>query len=609
MPNEIQLLPDKIVNQIAAGEVIGRPASVVKELMENAIDAGATDISLIVKDAGKTLVQVVDDGCGMSQQDARICFERHATSKIREYSDLFNLNTMGFRGEALASVAAVAQVELTTRQQADETGTCLKIEGSAVVSEEECQWEKGTRISVKNLFFNVPARRSFLKSDAVETRHIIDEFLRIALSYPELSLSMHHNNTEVYHLRPANLRQRIVAVFGNHYNERLVPVEEDTDYVRVSGFIGKPDSAKRTRGEQYFFLNGRYIRNAYLNHAIYSAYGSLLAERSYPLYVLHIHIDPSAVDVNVHPTKHEVKFEDEKSVYMIVQAAVRHGLAQYSVTPSIDFDQEASFKDFEAFRTVFSSNVAEQEQVSAKGSASGGGPGDHVKPSTEGWQTAFTGTEGNSIVTLPSNWDEQQELPIREEEEAAFEPVQLHKTFILTQIKSGIILIHQNLAHQRILYERYLHSFDRNASCQQLLFPLTIRISGNDAVLLNEILSDIKLLGFDIQAGKTDGEHGEFTVHGVPADLVNENAEHLLENMIEQYKWNADHGNIPQRENIARSLARFTAIPAGRGLALQTMQALIDQLFGCSQPQLTAFGQPTYIQYSLEKLMEQFSVQ
>lgn len=597
MPTDIQVLPEKTINQIAAGEVIQRPASAVKELMENAIDAGSTEISLLVKDSGKSLIQVSDNGKGMTAEDAERCFLRHATSKIRAFDDLYKIKTMGFRGEALASVAAIAHVDLKTRRPDDELGTYIAVEGSTITKKEECQRAPGTTIAVRNLFFNVPARRSFLKTDAVELRHIIDEFIHIALAHPEVAFTFHHQENELYHLRPSNVRQRIVAIFGNHYNERLVPVHEDTDYIQVHGFIGKPENARRTRGEQFFFLNGRYIKNRYLNHSVVSAYGNLLQEKTYPFYLIELEIDPSEIDVNVHPTKQEVKFEDEKSVYMIVQAAVKHGLAQNSVTPSIDFEQEASFKDFEAFRTVFSGSVSEETTSS--------GSGGRQAPSPKGWKQLYEGVDKGDIVTIPSEWEQNQELPLVEaEQKTVFQPVQLHKTYILTQIKSGFILVHQNLAHQRILYERYMDNFKTKRSCQRLLFPVTVTLNSAEAAVIRAIMDEINLLGFAINENEDD----KFTVEGVPPDLVNENPQHLLENMLELYQWNASHEQIPQRENIARALSRFAAMPAGRVLGEETMLALLDQLFGCREPEQTAYGHPTFIQYSLDTLAGQFGM-
>jgi DNA mismatch repair protein MutL len=605
MPDIIQLLTDKIANQIAAGEVIQRPASVVKELLENALDAESTKIQLIIKDAGKALVQVVDDGKGMSITDARMCFERHATSKIKAIEDLFKLTTKGFRGEAMASIAAIAQVELKTKRPEDVVGTKIEIEGSKVLSQEPCQLATGTSVVVKNLFFNVPARRNFLKSNPVELKHIIDEFLRIALANPNVAFTFHHNNSEIYHLKATNLRQRIVHIFGSHYNEKLVPITEDTDYVKIEGFIGKPEAAKRTRGEQFFFLNGRFIKNHYLNHAITSAYSNLLSDQTFPLYILNIEMDPATIDINVHPTKQEVKFEDERSVYMILQAAIKHGLAQYSVTPSIDFDQEASFKDFEAFTSVFSTN---QNPIPRETFVQVTQTDRFKKASIKAWQSVHQPDEDKfedsriPNFTVQKSGNPQQELPLIEEKQTAFSPVQVHKTYILTQIKSGIVFIHQQLAHQRILYEQFLNDFNKNNSCQKLLFPNTLHVNSSDAALMMEILPDIQLLGFDIEPFGKDS----FIISGVPADLTNENPEQILEKMLEQFKWNAAHNRIERRENIARSLARHAAIPAGKKMEPAAMQAMIDQLFGCQQPNVTAYGQPTFIQYGLQQLNEQF---
>src|ERR1700744_858974 len=344
MPAIIQLLPDAVANQIAAGEVVQRPASAVKELVENALDAGADRIQLILKDGGKALIQVIDNGCGMSGTDARMSFERHATSKIRKADDLFAIRTMGFRGEAMASIAAIAQVALKTRRHEDELGTCIQIEGSEVLSQEACSAPVGTSICVKNLFYNTPARRNFLKSNPVEMRHIIDEFQRVALANPRVFLSLHHDGQEVYHLPPATLKQRIVHLFGSNYNERLVPVEEDTNVVKLHGFVGKPEYAKRTRGEQFFFVNNRFIKDAYLNHAVLMAFKELLPEDTFPLYVLFIDIDPAKIDINVHPTKTEIKYQDEQTIYAIIRSAVKRSLGRYNITPSLDFDQENSIE-------------------------------------------------------------------------------------------------------------------------------------------------------------------------------------------------------------------------------------------------------------------------
>jgi DNA mismatch repair protein MutL len=412
MPDVIRLLPDSIANQIAAGEVIQRPSSAVKELMENAIDAGATTIHLIIKDAGRALVQVIDDGAGMSPTDARMAFERHATSKIQQIDDLFSLKTMGFRGEALASIAAVAQVELRTRRADDEVGTILRVEGSKILVQEPCSAPQGTSISMKNLFFNVPARRQFLKSNPVETRHILDEFTRIAMAYPRIAFTLQNNGVEIFHLRSGNFRQRVVGIFGKNYNEKLVPVEERTDYISVYGLIGKPEIAKKTRGEQFFFVNGRFVRSNFFNHAVTSAYHQLISDKSFPFYAIFIDIDPGRIDINVHPTKQEVKFDDERSVYAIVSAAIKRGLGKYSVTPTIDFEQEASFKDF----TGGSASSPPPRQPS-EGHSSGGHYTPTSRPSsTPGqWEQLYKvspGPEAN-FMTIASNWATPRRKPPR----------------------------------------------------------------------------------------------------------------------------------------------------------------------------------------------------
>ncbi|HTD42504.1 MAG TPA: DNA mismatch repair endonuclease MutL, partial [Mucilaginibacter sp.] len=477
MPDIIQLLPDSVANQIAAGEVVQRPASAVKELIENAIDAGADKIQLILRDAGKSLIQVIDNGCGMSLTDARMSFERHATSKIRKAEDLFAIRTMGFRGEAMASIAAIAQVELKTRRHEDELGTCILIEGSEVMSQQACSANTGTSISVRNLFYNTPARRNFLKSDPVEMRHIIDEFQRVVLANPGIFFTMHHNGQEVYHLPANSLKQRIVHLFGNSYNQRLVPVEEDTSIIKLHGYVGKPEFARKTRGEQFFFVNNRFIKDAYLNHAVLTAFEELLPDESYPLYVLFIDIDPSKIDINVHPTKTEIKYQDEKSIYAIIRSAVKRSLGKYNITPTLDFDQENSIGHLITEKPM---EQIVQPTISFNPDFN---PFAKEVPKAERGTTYSRDTSEYQRTPIPQNWDTlyeiskressvQQEMhgevtiPVQEQEvskSSERQLFQIHNRYILSQIKSGFMLINQQAAHERILYERFLHQLDNHS--------------------------------------------------------------------------------------------------------------------------------------------------
>lgn len=614
MADIIQLLPDAIANQIAAGEVVQRPASAVKELLENAVDAGATQIKLIVKDAGKTLVQVIDNGCGMSETDARMSFERHATSKIRQASDLFAIRTMGFRGEALASIAAVAQVELRSRRAEDELGVRIQIEGSEFKLQELCQTAVGTSISMRNLFYNVPARRNFLKSNAVEMRHILEEFQRLAISYPEIFFSLHHNNEELFHLPPSNLRQRLVGIFGTHYNKRLVPVREDTDVLKIEGFVGKPEFARKTRGEQMFFINKRFIRSGYLHHAVMSAYEDLLPQESFPLYVLFLEIDPARIDVNVHPTKQEIKFDDERLVYNYLRVAVRHALGSHAITPTLDFELENqlpisqanpgfSFKSNSTPNTTnynAGQNAYTPQEISRR-------QADNLR----NWEKLYEGLDDNTNGETPANSDTGNTLTIEsawgadpeKEEKPQKTPYQIHATYIVSHIKSGFLLIDQQAAHERILYEQFLHVLEQQtAASQQQLFPRTIALAPSDAVLLKEILPQINLLGFDIQ------EFGmnTFVINGLPAELSGKKDELLvLESLLEQYRQNVNL-QIGIKENLARSMARSAAIRRGTPMTVQEMQSLIDRLFACEMPWKSPSGRMSFLTFELDELTRRF---
>ena len=616
MSDIIQLLPDAVANQIAAGEVVQRPASAVKELVENAIDSGADKIQLLLKDAGKALIQVIDNGCGMSMTDARMCFERHATSKIRKAEDLFAIRTMGFRGEAMASIAAIAQVEMKTRRYEDELGTCIVIEGSEVISQEATGTSAGTSIAVKNLFYNTPARRNFLKSNPVELRHIIDEFQRVALAHPEIFFTMHHDGQEVYHLPASQLKQRIVHLFGNNYNQRLVPVEEDTTIINLRGFVGKPEFARRTRGEQFFFVNNRFIRDNYLNHAVMTAFEELLPDDTYPFYVLFIDIDPSKIDINVHPTKTEIKYQDERAIYAIIRSAVKRSLGRYNITPSLDFDQENSIEhlitakpleeitppgitfnpNFNPFDTVAKPAQRENSYQNSNNPYKGG--------MTQNWETLYEISKQvpqQQQEMLPDDSFEVNNQAVSKPSERQL--FQIHNRYILSQIKSGFMLISQQAAHERILYERFLQQLQNHSGVsQQSLFPQTLTLNGSDFTLLKELLPDIKALGFDIR------EFGKNTVvvDGIPADL-NASSEHqLLEHLLEGFKNNMAILKLDKRDTLARTLARNAATKAGTKLTLEEMNLLIDQLFACQMPNIALNGKPVISTFTLNELMERF---
>lgn len=621
MSDVIKLLPESVANQIAAGEVVQRPASVVKELLENAVDAGANKVQLIVRDAGKTLIQVIDNGCGMSETDARMSFERHATSKIRESKDLFALRTFGFRGEALASIAAVAQVEMRTRRATDELGVRILIEDSTVKTQESCAAPQGTSIAVKNLFYNVPARRNFLKADPVETRHILDEFQRVAMANPDVFFSLHHNDSEIYHLPVGNLRQRVVKLFGEAVNKKLVPTEQETDILRISGFVGKPDYVKKTRGEQFFFVNKRFIRSNYLHHAVMGAYEDLLPADSYPLYVLFLDIDPASVDINVHPTKQEIKFDDERLVYNFLKVAVRHALGSHNVTPTLDFEQEPAFQ---ARLTPPPVLRPEREPASVGNyrppQRNDDDPGHRHASNLEHWEKLYKGLELFGDKNAESDAEPQPDNPVfierpgvevleMDDDAATFskaqrEPCQIHSQYIVSHIKSGFLLIDQQAASERILYERYLEALENQPiATQKALFPKTVELSAADAALLRDILDEVNCLGFEIAefGGNT------FAIHGSPAELrpgVSEEA--LLQKVLEQYKDNLEL-QLGARDNLARSMARNAAIRRGQTLTPAEMQDLIDRLFACSVPFSSPSGRKCFIQFDLEELQKQFA--
>lgn len=602
MQDIIQLLPDALANQIAAGEVVQRPASAVKELLENAIDAEASNIKLIIKEAGKILIQVTDDGIGMSETDARMCLERHATSKIKTSDDLFAIRTMGFRGEAMASIAAVAQVEVKTKTADSELGTLIEVEASELIRQEPTATEQGTSVSVKNLFYNVPARRNFLKSNSVEMRHIIDEFNRVALANSEVHFTLFQNDRQVADMPPGNLGQRILHMFGKNYQNQMAACREETGHVTVYGYIGKPESAKKTRGEQYFFVNNRFIKNNYLNHAVTNAFEGLLQQGSYPFYVLFIEMDPQHIDVNVHPTKTEIKFEDERTVYGIVRAAVRQALGVHNISPSLDFDHDVNFnKPMPVQVSTVRTSAKDREYSQFKSS-----PLQQANP--ENWdnmheglshsalnfEAEASGDAGNTITiesaanTLGRSEGEQSSLPIEAEKSTVF---QLHNKYLVSQVKSGIMLVDQQAAHERILYEQYMEYIEHHSGAsQQSLFPQSMELNLSDFTLVMEMKEEIEALGFQFDVFGNNS----IVINGIPADITSGNEKALFEGLIEQFKQNQSELSISKRENLARALAKRSGVKEGKRLEVEEISMMFDKLFACATPNFAPDGRVTF---------------
>ena len=610
MPDIIQLLPDNIANQIAAGEVIQRPASAVKELLENAVDAGANEIKLIVNDAGKALIQVIDNGKGMSETDARMSFERHATSKIKNIEDLFHIKTMGFRGEALASIAAVAQVELKSKKEEESIGTYIEIDNSVVKKQEPVAMERGTSIAMKNLFFNVPARRNFLKSNPSELRHIMDEFIRVSMSFPDIFFSLTSNGQEVFHLERSTLKQRIVQILGNSYQSKLVTVEEQTDYMNIYGFVGKPETAKKTRGDQYFFVNNRFIKSAYLNHAVMGAFDSMIAKDSFPMYTLFIDLDPAQLDINVHPTKQEIKFEDEKIVYAFVQSAVKHALAQFSISPTLDFELDPGIQQLDAVSKPFTdekkSSVASSSlynTFSQKNQA-------HFienRSELKHWREFYEPAQKQSSQFLTSNTTEDLTNALFSEKNTEVSdesPLQqIHSTYILVQNDTGFLVIHQQNAHERILYERFIKAVEgKPIAIQQSLFPQTIELASADVAVLTELLPDLHFLGYHLEPFGNN----TFVMQGTPADVEQGNEKTAIEKMLEQYKHFSSDLKYSKREKLIRSLAWQQSIKAGKSLTQKEMKSVVQELFICGTPNITATGKPTYTTFKKLELDRMF---
>ena len=617
MSDFIRLLPDNVANQIAAGEVVQRPASVVKELLENAVDAEATDIKVIIKDAGRSLIQVIDNGKGMSKSDARMSFERHATSKIQTANDLYNLHTNGFRGEALASIAAIAHVVLKTKTKDTELGVEIRINGGDFLSEQPSPTPVGSNFEVKNLFYNIPARRNFLKSNSIETRHILDAFQRVAFTYPKIAFSLVHNENEIFNLPAgtskqwtANTRQRVVNIMGKSTNEKLVPISEETDILKINGFITKPSFAKKKKGEQFFFVNNRFIKSHYLHHAVMSAFEGLLNQGYHPSYFLYLEVPPNSIDINIHPTKTEVKFDNERDLYAIIRSTIKHSLGQYNVAPSLDFDRDATLdtpyaykdkayvstpsievdQDFNPFKTE-GYTKAKQQRVSQNLQ----------------WEALYVSDhpEKELIDNISVDMDNvTQELFEEAQEAAALKTFQVQLKYIASSIKSGMVLIDQNAAHQRILYEEYLTKVTMEGiGHQQLLFPLKINISKNDIIIVKQIEQDLNSAGFHISEIQEDA----LVLDSIPITIAEKEVVGVLESLIENFKNEVPESSFSQIDLITKSLAKSLAIKAGTPLNNKEQENILNKLFSCKEPNYSPFGKQTYVTLSLQDLEEKFN--
>ena len=629
MSSIIQLLPDHVANQIAAGEVVQRPASVVKELLENAVDAKATDIKLIVKDAGKSLVQVIDNGQGMSVTDARLCFERHATSKIRQAEDLFSLHTKGFRGEALASIAAIAHMEMKTRLDQDELGTHIIIEGSKFVTQDVAVLPKGTSFAVKNLFFNIPARRNFLKSDTVEQRHIVDEFQRVALAHPNIHFTFYHNGSEMFNLPASNFRQRIVNIFAGKTNEKLVPVNETTEIVTIDGFVSKPEFSKKSRGEQFFFVNNRFIKSGYLHHAVMAAYDGLLKDGCQPGYFLYLQVPPHTIDINIHPTKTEIKFDDEHALYSILRSAIKHSLGQFNVAPVLDFDRDSNldtpyhYKNLEAeiptIQVDGNYNPFAPEKPKAFSSFKRPEP-------TASWESLYVSLKHDTESIrgqdeLPSFGNDMQsggnEMQFESEavtsslfddgdvEQAVNRTYQIHKKYIVNPIKSGMVIVDQQRAHQRVLYERFLTNMTvQQAASQQLLFPLNLYFSSSEMELIHELKIALVNTGFVFE--ETASDH--VVISGLPVNVTESEVSIVLEQLLGDLQDGIPDSSFSQNDSIAKSMARSLAVKTGTYLTEKEQENLVNGLFACKDPNVSPFQKPTFITMRVEDLDKKFAI-
>ncbi|TRX36542.1 DNA mismatch repair endonuclease MutL [Flavobacterium sp. ZT3R18] len=630
MPSIIQLLPDHVANQIAAGEVVQRPASVVKELLENAVDAKATDIKLIIKDAGKSLIQVIDNGSGMNVTDARMCFERHATSKIRQAEDLFSLHTKGFRGEALASIAAIAHMEMKTKLEQEELGTHIIIEGSKFVSQDVAVLPKGTSFAVKNLFFNIPARRNFLKSDTVEYRHVIDEFQRVALAHPKIHFTFYHNGSDMYNLPPSSLRQRVVNFFGGKTNEKLVPVIEDTEMMNIQGFVSKPEFAKKSRGEQFFFVNDRFIKSPYLHHAVMAAYDGILKDGAQPSYYLYLTVPPNTIDINIHPTKTEIKFDNESAMYAILRASIKHSLGQFNVAPVLDFERDANLDTPYHYKNL----EGEVPTIQVDGNYN---PFAEDKPNklfptykraepTASWESLYVDVKHDtSIVSggaafASSNNEytfENNEFAFENEEvtsslfndgeveQSVHKTYQIHKKYIVSPIKSGMVIVDQNRAHQRVLYEQFLVNMTvQHASSQQLLFPINLFYSASEMELIAELQQSLVNTGFVFEESNPD----HIVISGIPVNSTESEVAAVLDQLLSDLHNGIPENSFSQNDTIAKSMARSLAVKTGTYLTEKEQENVVNGLFACKDPNVSPFQKPTFITMRVEDLDKKFAL-
>jgi DNA mismatch repair protein MutL len=630
MSSIIQLLPDHVANQIAAGEVVQRPASVVKELLENAVDAKATDIKLIIKDAGKSLIQVIDNGSGMNVTDARLCFERHATSKIRQAEDLFSLHTKGFRGEALASIAAIAHMEMKTKLEQEELGTHIIIEGSKFVSQDVAVLPKGTSFAVKNLFFNIPARRNFLKSDTVEYRHVIDEFQRVALAHPKIHFTFYHNGSDMYNLPPSSLRQRVVNFFGGKTNEKLVPVVEDTEMMNIQGFVSKPEFAKKSRGEQFFFVNDRFIKSPYLHHAVMAAYDGILKDGAQPSYYLYLTVPPNTIDINIHPTKTEIKFDNESAMYAILRASIKHSLGQFNVAPVLDFERDANLDTPYHYKNM----EGEVPTIQVDGNYN---PFAEDKPNklfpsykkaepTASWESlyvdvkhdtetifggsAFASSNNDSSFESNEFTFENEEVTSslfndQEVEQAVHKTYQIHKKYIVSPIKSGMVIVDQNRAHQRILYEQFLVNMTvQHASSQQLLFPINLFYSASEMELIAELQQSLVNTGFVFEESNPD----HIVISGIPVNITESEVAAVLDQLLSDLHNGIPENSFSQNDTIAKSMARSLAVKTGAYLTEKEQENIVNGLFACKDPNVSPFQKPTFITMRVEDLDKKFAL-